>query len=121
MKYPVIFLISYLFLAYNAYGEKRDSATISINNKDYVFNVGDTLELGYGANTDGSFMFILDSRQIGLSKLYSSKKVVIKKIRYNKFTKSYEFIIRGKGIYHAAYVPQAFEKKEIISVNGVKF
>ncbi len=98
-----------------------DSATVVIFGKSYTLHVGDTLQIGYGANPDGSFMYIYsgagDSKQ-GMDKSLAGKTVVIKKIRYYKHGDITEIFIRGKGIQHLAQVPQAFEKKEIIRING---
>jgi hypothetical protein len=91
-----------------------DSATVVIFGKSYTIHVGDTLKLGYGSNPDGSFMYIT-----GMDKSGASKTVVIKSIRYFRSLDLTEIRIKGKGINHMAQIPQAFEKMEIVSINGV--
>jgi hypothetical protein len=120
MKY-ILFLIILFTIPCKAFAEKRDSVSFTINSKQYLFKVGDTLTLGLGSNPDGSFMYILNGKKEGMSKLYSGKKVVIKKIDYNKAMQWYTFEIVGKGILRTAYVPQVFDKKEIVALNGVLF
>ncbi|MEZ4805487.1 MAG: hypothetical protein R2852_08410 [Bacteroidia bacterium] len=108
-------------IAYSASAGKQDSIAVVINNYNYVIYVGDSLQLGYGANPDGSFMYIYSGIDIPLEKSNAGKKVIIKAIRYIKATDEIKITLRGKGIYHLAYVPHAMEKGEIVSINGFGF
>ncbi|MCC6818780.1 MAG: hypothetical protein IT245_07815 [Bacteroidia bacterium] len=88
MKQFLLLLFFSLFINYSD-AKSIDSATIVVFGKSYVVKVGDTLQLGYGTNPDGSFMYLslgAGENQTGLGKEFAGKTVVIKKIRYFKIT-----------------------------------
>jgi hypothetical protein len=116
----IILLAIIVCSAFTAAAEKRDSTTITVNNKTVMVHIGDTVQLGYGANVDGSFMYILNMNE-GLGKGYASQKAVIKKIIYIKATGQLIFRLKGKRWQMDALIPQAIEKKEILSVRDVVF
>ena len=90
------------------------------NNKSFTLRIGDTLQLGYGANPDGSFMYIIGGKNIPIER-HAGKTVVIKYIRYYKRANEISLTIKGRGIWEFVNVLQAMDKKEILSVNGVSF
>ncbi len=118
----LFFGLFFAFSIYHAKAENLDSMTIKVKGISYVIRIGDTMQLGYGANPDGSFMYLyFGGEKTPVDKGSAGKRAIITKIKYFKNFDQYQLHIKGKTVLCVVDMPQAIDKAEITGFNGILF
>ena len=99
---------------------------LSYNGNSYTVSEGDTVQIGYGSNPYGSFMYLLGGTE-PLDKRYAGQTGIITKINHVKSNNTYWVRIKVISLGKPAYIAQtnqlnaAIDKKEVVKIGEIEF
>ncbi len=120
----IFLIISIVALSATAFAQKnkeqKEELTYkaSYNGKDHLIQIGDTVHLGYGSSSGGSFMYVGPN---SMDKRWAGKTGTVKKVKYIKSMDQYQVWIKGVFGEYIIEVPQAIEKGEVAGFNQTFF
>lgn len=108
--------------------ESKEPSTyqLNYNGNNYSINEGDTVNLGYGSNPYGDFMYLLGGSE-PLDKRYAGQTGIITKINRVKANNTYWIRIKIISLGKPSYTLQtnqlnaAIDKREIVKIRDIEF